>query len=38
MAADPTINQATDDPFPVVDSSAVVMIGVAALPNSPDNM
>ncbi|WP_301235677.1 SDR family NAD(P)-dependent oxidoreductase [Pandoraea cepalis] len=38
MTADPTMNQATDDPFPVAESNAVVTMGVAALPSKPDSM
>ncbi|MNY01533.1 hypothetical protein D3C86_1340670 [compost metagenome] len=36
--AAPIMYQATEEPLPVAASKAVVTIGVAALPSSPDNM
>ncbi|MOA69898.1 hypothetical protein D3C78_1983750 [compost metagenome] len=36
--AEPTMYQATEEPLPVIDSSAVVTNGVAALPKRPESM
>ncbi|MNP53632.1 hypothetical protein D3C76_1481210 [compost metagenome] len=38
MTAEPIRYQATDEPLPVIASRAVVTIGVAALPSSPESM
>jgi len=38
ITAEPIMYQATDEPLPVIASKAVVMIGVAALPSSPESM
>jgi hypothetical protein len=37
-SAEPIMYQATEEPLPVAFNSAVVMIGVAALPRMPDSI